>query len=186
MRRNPNIIRPKPPIKPQQPLLPSHLPKTVPHPRIHLLPPAPSLLLQPCLHKIKRQAEETGKKPRHRTRAQRLHHRAQLRARSQLRLRLAEESQLPEIQRHGADDSRGGPGPEGVDAFGLGDPAQGIDDGAVVRARGDWFQPVGLHADEGQVGRVAHHGCQPARAQSCCCALAEPDLGPFGLGAGFQ
>lgn len=55
MRRNPNIVRSKAPIKPQQSLLLRHLPKTIGHPAIRYLPVLPSLLLlQPRLHKIKR------------------------------------------------------------------------------------------------------------------------------------
>ena len=61
MRRNPHIIRPKPPIKPEQPLLLGHLPKAIKHAFVRHCPIRSScLLLQPRLHEVKRQRQKTG------------------------------------------------------------------------------------------------------------------------------
>ena len=112
MRRNSHIISPKPPIKPQDALVRGNLPEAIAHPLVRHRPVRPLLLpLQPRLDEIKRQAEETGKAAGHGARCQRLGVRRQLRLALQLRLRLGEERQLPEVQRHGPHHRRRRPGP---------------------------------------------------------------------------
>lgn len=187
MRRNPHIISGKPPIKPQPPLLPRHLPKTIQHPPIRHLPIlAPTLPLQPRLDEIKRQAKETGEKPRNATSRERLRPAPPLRPPLQLHLGLAEKRQLPKIQRHGAHDRGQRSGPQRGDAFGLGDARQGVDDAAVVSALRHGLEPVALHADESQVGGIANHSGQPACGEAGAGALFEADGLAGGLGAAGQ
>lgn len=186
MRRNPNIISRKSPIKPQQPLLPRHLPKTIPHPAIHPLPLAAPLPLQPRLDKIKRQAKKARKKPRDATGRQRLRPRPPLRPPLQLHLRLGKKRQLPEIQRHSPDDGGERARPQRGHALGLGDAGEGVDDAAVMGALGGGFEPVALHADEGEVGGIADHSGQAAGGQPRGGAFLEADGGAALVGAGGE
>lgn len=170
-----NIVCAKASIEPQHPLLLRDLPEAIAHALVRQRPiRRPLLLLQPRLDEIKRQAEETSKEPRHRTRRQRLRPRAQARPLQPL-LRLGEERQLAEIQRHRAHDRRRRARPEPAHALGLGNAGERVDDGLVVLALRQRLQAVGLHADERQVRRVADHGRQPARRQARGRALLEAD-----------
>ncbi len=182
VRRNPDIIRPKPPIKPQNPLILGDLPETIPHAFVRHRPVRPLLLpLQPRLDKIKRQAEETRKEAGNRTRRQRLRVRRQLRLTLQLRLGLGEERQLPEIQRHRPHHRRRRPSPQRIHPLALGDPAQRIDHTPIIRPLVLGFQPIALHPYQRQIRRIPHHRRQPARCQPRRRPLLEPDPGAFAL-----
>lgn len=187
MRRNPNIIRRKPSIKPQPALLGGDLPETIQHPAVRHFPiRAPTLPLQSRLDEIKRQTEETGEKPGDATGRQRLRPGPPLRMLLQLHLRLAEKRQLPEIQRHRAGDRRQRPGPQRGHAFGFGDAREGVDDAAVVGALRRRLQPIALHADEGQIGGIPNHGGQAAGGQTRGGAFLEADGSAGGVGSGGE
>jgi len=184
MRRNPNIIRPEATIEPQQALIGRDPAETIDHALIRQLAVrAPLLFLQPRLDEIEGQRQETGEEAGDGGGGHGLRKGGPLRAGFQLSLCFREESQLAEIQRHGAHDSREGATPESGDALGLGDVGQGVEDGAVIGAGGLRLEAVGLHADEGEVGRVADHGGQAAGGEAGQGAFLEADALAVGLGA---
>lgn len=187
MRRNPNIIRPKAAIKPQETLIGRDLAETIDHALVRQLAVRPPLLfLQSRLDEIEGQRQETGEKARDGRGGHGLREAGPLRPGFQLGLGLGEEGQLAEIQRHGAHDGREGASPQRGDALGLGDVRQGVEDGAVVGAFVFRFQAVRLHADEGQVGRVADHGGQSTRGETGESAFLEANTLAIGLGACCQ
>jgi hypothetical protein len=182
MRRNPNIIRPKTPIKPQQPLLLRNLPEAIKHALIRHRPIRRTrLFLQPRLHEIERQRQETRKEARNSRRCERLCTGGEV-GRFELVLGLTEERKLSEIQRHGTHDGWIRAGPESRDAFCLRDAAQGVDDGCVVCALSNGLQTVGLHADECEVSGIADDGGEAACCEAGARALFETDCVAFLLG----
>jgi len=175
MRRNSNIVGAKAPIKPQQALLSRDLLEAIDHRLVRQRAiRRPLLLLQARLDEVEGQREEAREEAGDGTRGQGLRAPGQAGALEAL-LGLGEEGELAEVERHGAHDGGRRAGPELEHAFVARDGGQGVDDGLVVLALGERLEPVGLHADEGQVGRVADHGGETARGQACRGALLEAD-----------
>lgn len=142
MRRDPDIIRRERPIKPRNPLLLRHLPKTVHHPTIWQFTIwSLGLFLQSCFHKIKRQTHRRGKESRNRGSCQSLRFGSHIGA-LETGLGFGEECQLTEIERHGANDGWGCAGPETNDTFVFDDSSECREDGGVVFALCQWLQTI--------------------------------------------
>lgn len=186
MRRNAYIVRSEPAVEPQDALFPDNLLEAIHHALVRQRPIGrPRLLLQPRLHKIERQGEEASEEASSGTRRQRL------RAGSQRRVLEAgfgfgEEGQLAEVERHGAHDGGRAAGPQPGHALVARDADQRVERRRVVCALRGRLEPVGLHADQGQVGRVADHGGETARREPGARAVREPDRCAFCLGARGQ
>lgn len=78
-----------------------------------------------------------------------------------------------DVQRQGSDDGGRAALPEREDALLLHDPREGVDHVLVVPALGRRKRSVVLHADQGQVGRVADDRADEAGAQGTDGLLAE-------------
>jgi len=186
MRRNAHIVRAEATVQPQRSLLPNDLLEAIDHPLVRQPPiRTPLLLLQARLDKVKRQAEERSKEAGRRRGRQSLHARAQTGV-LKLVLCFREESQLAEVQRHGADHRRVGAAPQRADALAARDADQRVEDAAVVGALLSRLQAVRLHTDERQVGRVAEHGGDTSSRQTGGRALGEADLFALPFGAGGE
>lgn len=104
----------------------------------------------------------------------------------ELHLGLAEEGKLSEIQGHGTHDGGRGTSPQGADTLGPGNGHEGIDDGLVVLSVGQGLEPIALHANESQIGRVANHGGQGAGGQAGGGSVCKADLPTLSCGSCFE
>ncbi|CAP66577.1 uncharacterized protein PODANS_4_9130, partial [Podospora anserina S mat+] len=104
----------------------------------------------------------------------------------QLRLGLAEESQLPKVERHGTHHRRSRTGPKSTNALALRNRSEGINHRLVILPFGHRLQPITLHADQRQIGRVAQHGSQTTGRQTSSGTLRKANLLSVRLGPGRQ
>ena len=174
VRRNAHVIRGKAAVKPQPALLARDLGSAVPHAAVRqraIL--VTRLLLQAGLDEVEGQAEEAGEEAGGGAGREGLGARAPGGARGQLALGLGEEGQLAEVEGHGARHGGQAAGPQRGHALGARDARQRVQHGAIMRPLGRRLEPVALHADERQVGRVADEGGEAAGAEPGGRALGE-------------
>ena len=144
------------------------------------------LLLQTRLDKVKREGHETGEETSNGGSGKGAILGGQVRVLLQLRLGFREEGQLSKVQGHGTENRGECTRPQSSDSLRLGDASQGIENRTIIGSSFLWFEPVGLHSNESQVRRVAHHGSKTASSQTSRSTFRKSNLGPIGLGPRVQ
>lgn len=178
MRRNANIISSETTIEPQPALIADDLPRAIHDAAIRELTCFRIflLLLEPRLDEVERERQETGEEAGDGRRREGLIPNRETSMSLELGLGFREERQLADIERHRSHNGREGARPQGSDAFSLGDAGQRVNHGFIVRALLRRLQPIGLHPDQRQVGRVADHSCDAAGGETRAGALVEGDF----------
>lgn len=128
------------------------------------------LLLESGLDKVEGQAEERGKEAGNAGGAEVAQCLLSLVALKQsvlahLSLGLGVEGELAKVECHGAGNSRKTSVPERQNTLGLGNPAEGVDDGGVVFSFGEGAESVRLHADQGKIARVSQNSSETTGSQ---------------------
>ncbi|KAI7340985.1 hypothetical protein KC340_g144 [Hortaea werneckii] len=173
---SPDIVSREATVEPQRALLPHHFPKAVKHALVRQLAIGTfGLLLQTRLDEIKRKREERGEEAGNSTRRQGLRPRPERRI-LQPGLRLGEEGQLTEIERHRSHNRRIRTSPEPQHAFVPRNASQRIPDTSIIRPLRNRLQPVRLHPHQRQIRRVASHRGQSTCHQSSTSPLFKTDL----------